>query len=1106
MKNTVYRFAFVGLIFVVAFAVWGSRSYGQTNADANTKFERVVRPQRIDFLPYDLRVEYLKAPVGIDVEKPRFSWKIQSRTNGETQTAYQIELLAEGSKEPVWNSEKTESGKMVAIEYAGPDLKPGTVYFWNLTTWNKDGKESSTVQSRFSTGVDQWGGKWIGLDDDASFDQIVDFNGAKWIWTEKVDSAPIGRASFRKIFELPNDPIAKAQLAFTADNSYKLYLNGKEISSGTNFNSAALLDCSHELHAGKNVFAVEVQNFGDAPNPAGLLGTLKVVFENGKEFVLKTDASWKCADDVSVHFQDATFNDSGWKDAAELVDYGGGPWNQITINVPRKSLPARYLRKDFTPDRSQIVRATAYISGLGYYELYLNGHKIGDHVLDPVLTDYDKQVPYVTYEIDPRRYRPQENTIGVILGNGRYYAPRTTDPTTTRTFGYPKLMFQMVLEYRDGSKQTIVSDESWKITTNGPIRENCDYDGEVYDARKEIPLWGDPRMPQSQIDAEFKPVQIVEAPKGRLVAQMMPPMRKTEELRPLSVKQVKPGVWVYDFGQNVVGWCRLNVRGPAGTQITLRHAETLQLEGPDKGMLYVANLRNAKCRDIYTLKGGVNETYEPRFSYHGFRYAEITGFPGRPNPGTLTAFAVSTDLPIVGKFECSNPLINRIYKCIEWGVRDNYLSIPTDCPQRDERQGWQGDRAGESLGEMYMFDNYTLYAKWMKDVQDSQLDDGNLSDVCPNFWPLYSSNVTWPSAFTIIPGSLYKMYGDERPIARHYEAMKKWMDHLTQFVREDGTIDKDNYGDWCVPPEKPELIHSQDPARKTTPGILATSYYIHNLNLLAQYGDMLGKADEAKGFRDRAAAMTEAFNKRFYNAEKGQYDNGTQTSCVLPLAFGLVPKENENKVFATLTNNIANITHNHIGTGLIGGQWLNMILAAFDRNDIAYTFVSNKDYPSWGYMVENGATTVWELWNGNTADPAMNSGNHVMLVGDLVIWMYRVVAGIPAIDSAKNGELIFSPHPGGGLTFAKAEYDSAYGMIKASWRLSGGKMYYDVTIPVGQKGKIILPTANVDSVKEIRGRAIDKKAHTVEYFNGEKKDRVLVEVPSGAYSFVCEYK
>ena len=1099
------RFVCVGLILTAVFFSLASCSCAQTNADASTKYERVVKSQRLDFLPYDLRVEYLKSPIGIDVEKPRFSWKIQSNTKGETQTAYQITVFMSGNNDPVWTTRKIVSPQMVGIEYTGPTLMPGTVYLWNLTTWNKDGRESLTIQSRFSTGINEWQGKWIGLDEEKGVEKNVDFDGAKWIWPEKINDAPISKAAFRKTFEL-DSPIATAQWAFTGDNSHKVYLNGKEIVKGTNFKAASLIDIKKDLKAGKNILAAEVENTGDAPNPAGLLGSLKIVFENGTEFVLKTDASWKTVYGVPENFQNLNFDDTDWKDAAELTEYGGGPWNDVSIDVQRISLPARYLRKDFTLDRSQIVRATAYISGLGYYELYLNGYKVGDHVLDPVLTDYDKQVPYVTYEIDPRRYSPNNNTVGVILGNGRYYAPRLTDPILTRTFGNPKLVFQMVLEFRDGTTQTIVSDESWKITTNGPIRENCDYDGEIYDARMEIPQWSNPKKSKDSVAAVFKDVQIVEAPVGKLVSQMMPPMRKTEELKPISVKQVKPGIWVYDFGQNIVGWCRLNVRGQVGTQITLRHAETLQTAGADKGMLYVANLRNAKCRDIYTLKGEGNETYEPRFTYHGFRYVEITGFPGNPNLNTLTGCAVSTDLPIVGKFECSNPLINQIYKNIEWGVRDNYLSIPTDCPQRDERQGWQGDRAGESLGEMYMFDNYTLYAKWMKDIQDSQRDDGNLSDVCPNFWSLYGSNVTWPSAFTIIPGSLHKMYGDERPIVRHYESMKKWMTHLKQFIKEDGTLDKDNYGDWCVPPEKPELIHSQDPARKTSPGILATSYYINNLNLLAKYADMLGKEDEANEFRNRAATMTEAFNKRFYNAEKGQYDNGTQTSCVLPLTFGLVPQGDENKVFATLVNNIENVTANHIGTGLIGGQWLNLALSDFDRDDIAYTFASNKDYPSWGYMVTKGATTVWELWNGDTADPAMNSGNHVMLVGDLVIWLYRRVVGIPAMESAQDGFLVFTPNPGGGLTYARAEYDSTYGKIKASWKLSGGKMFYDVTIPVGQNGKILLPTVNINSVKEIHGRKIAKQTVVSEYSFGAQKDRVMVEVPSGTFLLECEYK
>ncbi len=1091
------------------FLLAGTQVSAQTNANANSPQETVVLRKNLDFTPYDLRVEYLKSPVGIDEMKPRFSWKIKSNTNGETQTAYKLEVLEKGTKEPVWDSGKIESGELVGIEYAGSELKPGLVYLWKVTTWNKDERESSTVQSQFSTGINEWSGKWIGWDEDPAAKKTVDLSGAFWIWPENANPAPVGKASFRKTFELPEKPIAVAELAFAADNEYKLFLNGAEVVSGTSFKSAQLADIKRHVQKGKNTLALEVTNHGDAPNPAGLVGTVHIRFEDGENFVLKTDASWKSVYGVPQGFSGAGFDDAGWDAAAQVAEYGQGPWGDVSVSTSRESLPARYLRKEFELEQKMPVRATAYISGLGYYELYLNGKKVGDHVLDSILTDYDKRVPYVTYEINPRDCAASKNVIGVILGNGRYYAPRITDPTATRTFGYPKLLFELVLEYKDGSQQKIVSDESWKISTEGPILENNDYDGEIYDARKEIPNWADVKFNAEKSGSLFADVQLVEAPKGKLVAPMMPPMRVIEELKAKSLTEVRPGVWVVDFGQNIVGWCRLRVKGPAGTEVLLRHAETLQTEGPDKGMLYVANLRGAKCRDIYTLKGGTEEAYQPRFVYHGFRYAEITGFPGKPNINTLTACSVNTHLPIVGKFECSNPLINKIYKNIEWGVRDNYLSIPTDCPQRDERQGWQGDRAGEALGEMLMFDNYSLYAKWMQDVEDSQKGDsekdaGNLSDVCPNYWPLYGSNVTWPSAFTIIPDSLFRMYGDDRPIRRHYEGMKKWMKHLEQFIREDGTIDKDNYGDWCVPPERPELIHSQDPARKTAPGILATTYYINNLKLLSRFATMLGKEEESKGFRDRAEKMTADFNKRFYNAEQGKYDNGTQSSCVLPLAFDIVPKEDESKVFATLVNNIEHVTKDHIGTGLIGGQWLNLILDQFDRNDIAYTFVSNKDYPSWGYMVEKGATTVWELWNGDTADPAMNSGNHVMLVGDLVIWLHTKVAGIPIPE--KSAPLMMTPNPGGDLKYVNAEYDSAYGMIKSSWRIAGGKFHYTVTVPVGRTATILLPSDDLDSVREKSRAKFEKSISETTSRSGKTLRRVCCIVPSGTYSFECEYK
>ncbi|MGL4941785.1 MAG: family 78 glycoside hydrolase catalytic domain [Thermoguttaceae bacterium] len=1007
--------------------------------------------------PYDLWVEFLASPRGIDETQPRFSWKLRSGVNDETQSAYRIVVQQVApANQPMWDSGKRE-GNVVLVPYEGTPLQPQSRYEWKVTVWNRDGKQYVTEKSEFTTGLfatpkdaNPWKGVWIGLDEfehnsNGATSPTLSLDGAEWIWTsaDAANNAPIGKATFRKSFA-SSGKVVKAEIAFAADNGFTATLNGKNVGSGTNFKSAQIIDVTPEIVDGKNTIVIEVANEGDKPNPAGLLGVVRIELANGDVLATKTDSTWKCNDGTDAAWLAPNFDDKGWKDAAKLADLGHGPWGNIQVGTTYPSPPARYLQKTFTAKKAG--HATIYIAGLGYYEVFLNGKKVGDHLLDPVLTDYDKRVPYVTYDVDVKQ---GDNILRVVLGNGRYHAPRITEPTTTRTFGFPKMLFQMEIANADGTKETIVSDETWELSTDGPIRDNNDYDGEIYDARKDV--------------TTFKgTAKKVDAPKGKLVAQMMPPMRAVETFSPLFVKQVKPGVWVFDFGVNLVGNCTLHVPNglPAGTKLTLRHSETLQHEGDDAGMLYVANLRGAKCRDIYITNGKPNQVYAPTFTYHGFRYAELTGLPAgvEPNSQTLTARAINTDMAKVGTFTTSNKTINAIVKNISRGTQGNYLSIPTDCPQRDERQGWQGDRAAESKGEMFMFDNAALYSKWLIDIEDAQQENGNLSDVSPNFWPLYGSNVTWPSAFTIIPESLYVMYGDTRPIERHYEGMKRWLiDHLGQFVK-DGIIEKDNYGDWCVPPERADLIHSQDPARQTSKAILATAYYIHNLDLLASYARMLKKDSEAAEFTAKATEMRKAFNEKFLDAAAGKYDNGTQTSCVLPLYFGIVPEESREKVFATLVNNIDNVTDRHIGTGLIGGQWLNRVLSDNGRADLSYTFATNTSYPSWGYMIENGATTIWELWNGNTADPAMNSGNHVMLVGDLTIWFYEYLAGIKADPSRPGFEhLIMVPHVVGDLTMVDATYDSVRGEIKSRWERHGKSFVWNVTLPAGTTATVTLP-------------------------------------------------
>jgi alpha-L-rhamnosidase len=760
----------------------------------------------------------------------------------------------------------------------------------------------------------------------------------------------------------------------------------------------------------------------------------------------------------------------------------------VTNTNDSRRLPARMLRKEFTVAKP-VTRATVYFSGLGLSELYLNGAKIGDQVLSPGLTEYTKRVFYLTFDVTAQ-VRPGPNAIGAWLGNGRFFAPRAKSPAETLTYGFPKLLAQLEINYTDGTREVIKSDESWKLTTNGPIQANNEYDGEEYDARRELPGWNRPGF----ADTDWQPAQAVSAPAGALRAEMIEPIRVTETLNPVKLTEPSPGFFVYDFGQNFVGWCRLTVRGPAGTTVKLRFAETLK---PD-GTLYTANLRDAKVTDLYTLSGSGEEIYEPRFTYHGFRYAEITGFPGRPTSDSLVGKVVHDDVASAGSFECSNPLINRLHENIRWGTRGNYRSLSTDCPQRDERQGWLGDRSAFARGETYQFDIAALYSKWVQDFEDSQKPSGSMPDVCPPYWPVYSDNVTWPASTIIIPGALLDQYADTRLIARHYPSMVKWIEYMGGFITN-GIIAKDSYGDWCVPPESPELIHSKDPARKTNPAILATSYFAHCLNLLARYATLLDKPDDARRFTAWASQMKTALNEKFYDRAKGYYDNGTQTACVLPLAFDLVPASERPRVFNQLVHKIEGESRGHIGTGLIGGQWLNRVLTAGGRPDLVYRFATNTAYPSWGYMVENGATTVWELWNGNTADPAMNSGNHVMLVGDLTVWLYEDLAGIKP-DPTQPGfkHILMKPHPVGDLKWVNASHQSPYGKITSHWQRNGREFDWQVTVPPNSSATVWIPSRDAEAITE-SGLPADR-AKGVQFLRRESGAAVY-RVESGSYRF-----
>jgi alpha-L-rhamnosidase len=1052
----------------------------------------------------ELRCEYLNDPLGIDTAQPRLSWVLAADkhgSRGEAQSAYRI-LVASNLNEldaeqgDLWDSGKVSSDESVQVRYAGKALGSEQECFWKVQVWDEQGKSSKWSRpARWTMGLlkpSDWHGKWMGLDEPARSQAAKKVLGdAQWIWFpggEPEKAAPVGTRYFRRAITLPADRnVKQATLFFTSDNGGDFFINGQRIGGATDFHAAAQFDVTGQLQRGKNLLAASVHNDGTDPNPAGLIGLLRVEFSQGEPLVVVTDASWKSAEQETAGWKDAGFDDSGWVAAQKLGPAGMAPWGAIS-GPENLQLPARMLRREFAVEK-KVRRAMAYVCGLGLSEFYLNGKKVGNQVLSPALSDYTKRAFYITYEVT-KELKKGANAAGVILGNGRFFAPRSTVPTGTVSYGFPKLLFQLHIEYEDGTSAEVVSDGNWKLTTAGPIRANNEYDGEEYDARMEMPGWSAAGFN----DAQWQAPEGVMAPGGQLSAPMINPIRVTQTLKPIALTQPKPGVWIFDMGQNMVGWCRLKVSGPRGTEVRLRHAETLKSDGT----LYLDNIRSAKVTDAYTLKGRGTEVYEPRFTYHGFRFVEMTGFPGKPSLASIEGQVVHDDLETAGEFACSNPLLNRIYHNIVWGVSGNYRSISTDCPQRDERQGWLGDRSAECKGETYLFNTAALYAKWLQDMADAQKESGSVSDVCPAYWPIYSDNVTWPSSTVIIPGALREQFADSAIIGRHYASAKKWMDYMGGFVK-DGIINRDSYGDWCVPPEDPKLIHSNDPARKTDKALLATAYFYHDALLMARYATLLGKADDAQHFTDLAEKLKTAFNQKFFRAEAGQYDNGSQTSCVLPLAFGLVPDGERERVFNHLVRKITDETHNHIGTGLIGGQWLMRVLTAGGRADLAYTIAAQKTYPSWGYMVEKSATTVWELWNGDTADPAMNSGNHVMLVGDLGIWLYENLAGIRS-DREQPGfkHIVMRPEPVGDLQFAKASHRSPYGLIASDWQQKDGVFRWDIAVPVNTTATVYVPAKNAENVTESGKPAAQAPGvKLVKTENG----RAVFSVGSGNYRF-----
>ncbi len=796
----------------------------------------------------------------------------------------------------------------------------------------------------------------------------------------------------------------------------------------------------------------------------------------GKELKSRNNAYWKVITTVAAKgkkakveskvksFEISLLNQDDWQ--AKWI----GHEFEDDVLVGKTRLAARYLRKDFTL-KNDIKEARLYVSGMGVYSAYLNGSEVApDKLLKPTLSWYSKRVYFNTYDVT-EMLNSGDNAIGVILEGGRYTSIRYNEANpnwdgTNHVFGFgtPRLLLQLEVTYKNGQKETIVSDETWKITNRGPIRTANEWDGETYDENFDLGDWNTAGYDASS----WLQAELVEAPEGQLSAQPNPNITVMEKLKPVSLFQ-KDDKWYLDMRQNMVGFIDMKARGQQpGDIITLRFAELLT---PDS-LLYTANLRSSENTDRYIASSTIKQFnkqqstihWHPMFVYHGFRYVEISGLRETPNLDDFEGCVIYDEMPVTGSFETSNEIINAVYHNAYWGIRGNYRSMPTDCPQRDERLGWTGDRTTGNFGESYIFNNHQLYAKWLSDGDDCQWDNGSLPNIVPPYWRGYTDNMTWPGAMVTVTDMLYTRFGDTEPIRQHYAAWKKWILHMKNDYMRAGLMPRDTYGDWCMPPESLELIHSSDPTRITDATVISTPFYCYLCGKMAKFAEILGFTEDVDFFNQEITTTTIAFNDKYFNRVTGVYANNTVTANILPLWFGMVPKGLENKVLESIVNKTMNECGGHVSTGVIGIQQLMRCLTEYGRGDLALKIASNDTYPSWGYMVRNGATTIWELWNGNTADPAMNSGNHVMLLGDLILWEYEYLGGIRALEPGYS-KIQLKPYPIEGLDFVNCTYNSVSGRIESHWKREGNRFEWDIVIPANTMAEVCLPTANGYEIK-----------------------------------------
>ena len=1070
----------------------------------------------------NLRCEYRENPLGIDVPRPRLSWVIEDRgqkseNRGQRQTAYQVlvattpELLAKDQGD-LWDSGKVASDQSIQVEYAGKTLESREICHWKVRVWVADsgfrvrGSEWS-LSAVWTMGLldpASWSAKWIGAV--AQVEQAAPSGGgigyhaaeagreddAKWVQVDLGVSVPVEKVELHSLnhgdagnpvkgFGFPirfrvegsDDPEFKTSQAIT-DHTAADYPNPGHVA--VPFNADGLTARYVRVTATK----LWNRQRGDKPY-CFALAQLEVI-SAGKNAALK----------AAVTAEDSV-ESSEWA-KANLTDgqrFSGQPGVQLKGEADDlKPSATIQLRKEFALEK-EIKSAVTYVCGLGFYELRLNGQKVGDRVLDPGWTNYRKTCLYTAYDVTAQLVRGP-NAIGVMLGNGMYNVPGGRYVKFTGSFGPPKVILQLYVEYADGTSTKVVSDESWSWAPS-PVVFSCIYGGEDYDARLEQPEWD-----KAGFNAvAFRPVCVVDGPGGRLTAQGAPPIKVMKEFKPVKITQPKPSVTVYDFGQNCASMPKLTVKGPAGAAVRLTPGELLH----DNGLVSQDSC-GGPAYYTYTLKGAGTETWMPRFFYYGSRYLQVETFNHETNAAPqiveLTSQFVHSSAQPVGAFTCANPLVNRIHELIRAAIKSNFQSVLTDCPHR-EKLGWLECSHLLAGCLMYNFDVPTFYSKIANDMSEAQLSNGMVPDIAPEYTVFeggFRDSPEWGSAYVITPWQVYQMYGDRKLLAQHYDGMKNYVAYLKSTSKDH--IVSHGLGDWFD-------IGPDDPweSQLTSKGVTATAIYYQDLVILKETAALLEKADDACQFDDQARAVKEAFNREFFNADKNQYDRNSQTANAMPLVLGLVPEDRRAAVLEGLVAQIR-AGGNRITAGDVGFNYLMRALSDGGYGNVLYDMLIRDGGPGYAYQLKKGATSLTEAWDTNPG----SSQNHCML-GHVEEWFYRGLGGI-ASDRSGLGfkKIIVKPAIVGDLTWVNCHHDSPYGRIVSNWKREGDKLTMEVTIPANTTATVYVPVAvkpgEDGTVKETAtvtegGNAIDKVKGVK--FLGMENNAAVHAVGSGTYRF-----